>query len=643
LNILASIPYCIDILCCIFVFIVIASLFNFDDVKKTVPFLLILAGIVGVYSIIQHLGWDLEVFHWQQVDLVKNRSISTLGNPDFLSAFLVMIIPLAFVSAFRDYDNKDRFFSIPGTILKIDRGYFYLIFWGFLCLVNIFTYSRAGLISMFLGMIPAIILLGKRVLLKHWKKSLCILIIFVIAICGVFMMEFSGKTRHSLVHRITALFQGENNVTTRIYLWKVALNVIKKNPLLGVGPRTFSIAYLPYRYMEPVNIRYRMAAPESSHNMFLDIASFSGLLALAPFCIFLFLVFYKSLKAIFKKGRNPGKKNDKNPKKDKSTSKKENKSEVSTIGGDGRIYLIGFIPGLFAYVCHHMVSFPTLPDQLLFWIYSGFCFVYFTRGAKEDTVDSSTKTGPKAENITPLKWVVIATVAIFSIFFIYLNTRITLADYYFTRAQAYQDIIPMLRKYKKKESAFVKSMGEYDKVITLNPTVPKYWIKRGKLFDRFTFINQEKENTRKIVEQAVKSYLNAIKLNPRDPYPYKHLGILYSKIELNNYSEKALKKALEIDPYNVLIITDLALLYDKTKKYDLAETYFKRALDVYSGGAWPFGNLGIFYYNRGKYEKAEEYLNKALEIEPSADEYREYLDKIKLKGDKDVKEIRKTE
>ncbi|MCD4782470.1 MAG: O-antigen ligase family protein [Candidatus Eremiobacteraeota bacterium] len=680
LNILAGIPYCIDILCCIFIFLIITALFNFDDIKKTVPFLFILAGIVGAYSIVQHLGWDMELFHWQQVDLVKNRSISTLGNPDFLSAFLVMIIPLAFVCAFRDYDEKDRFISIPGTILKMDKGYLYLVFWGFLCLVNIFTYSRAGLMSMALGLLLAVILLGKNVLFRHWKKSICILLILVIAICGVLAMEFSGKTRHSLVKRITAIFQGDNNLTTRIYLWKVALNVVKKNPILGVGPRTFSIAYLPYRYMEPMNIRHRMAAPESAHNLFLDIASFSGLLTFAAFCFFLFLLFCKSLKAIFKAGKTSNNKQLKKSKRncrrdvlvpikgerrtenggrmtdpvsrfsplassmwDVPVPTKENHNKQEIIRGDNRIYLIGFIAGLFAYISHHLVSFPTLPDRLLFWVYAGFCFVYFTGGTQcnaghsrpQSNEENVPRSGGsyKGEKLTPLKWVVLAVAAIFSIFLIYFNTRITLADYYFARAQAYQDIIPRLSKYKSKEKAFVKSIKEYDKVIKLNPIQPRYWMKKGKLFDRFASINLQKEHTTKILEQAIKNYINAIKLNPRDPYPYKHLGLLYSRIGMNDYSEKALKKALEIDPYNVLIITDLALLYDKMKKYDLAETYFKRALEVYPGGEWTLGNMGIFYYNRGKNRRAKEYLEKALEIGPGADKYREYLKKIKKKGE----------
>jgi putative inorganic carbon (hco3(-)) transporter len=71
------------------------NFYNFHEnkfVKKLLFFILFSAILVSIYGICQHFGIDY--FHWVQD--VKNRVFSTLGQPNWLGAYLSIILMIAF-------------------------------------------------------------------------------------------------------------------------------------------------------------------------------------------------------------------------------------------------------------------------------------------------------------------------------------------------------------------------------------------------------------------------------------------------------------------------------------------------------------------------------------------------------------------
>ena len=304
------------LLCCILLFMVIFTSFTRDEASKAVPFLMLAGGLTALYSFLQHIGWDPVT--WAQFDLVKSRWISTFGNPDFLSGFLVMIIPVVLCHAFRE--------KFTNTLS--------LILFAFLCLVNILTYSRTGLASMAAGTLIALIFLGSKTLKNQKIKTAVLALMLIISVLSVFLFESLGFSSQSLHQRLNAFTNPrENNVETRLYLWQAGGKVFLSHPLLGTGPDTSKISYLPYRCLEPARIRTRTSRPESFHNMFIDIAASSGIFAILAYLIFSGMLIFGCLK--FLKSREPG---------------------------DDRTMAAGFMAGLFAYWIHNLQSIPpTLP------------------------------------------------------------------------------------------------------------------------------------------------------------------------------------------------------------------------------------------------------------------------------------------
>jgi len=612
MNFISGVAYTFDRLCFVFIFILIISLFDPEDVRKCIPFLFIIGIFVAFYSIVQHLGVD--PVKWSHADLVKNRSISTMGNPDFLSAFLVMLIPVAFCYAYRE---NSHFRGIPA-----------LLVWGILCLVNIATYSRAGLISMTAGTGVAVLLLGWKTLKRHWKKTIAVALILAIAFTGVLAMELSGKTRHSLVNRIKSVLSNKDiNVLTRFYLWTVGLKVIKKYPLLGSGPMTFSISYLPFRGLEPGNIRARIAMPESTHNLFLDTAVFSGVFAMLSLLLMIFFVFYRGIRCfIGKKSREeisevtPKDGKDKSTGRGKNSSKNDEEETVEPIKtwekmgrcpltGDNRVLAAGFLSALAAFVVHHLAGFPTYPDELLFWIFLGFCTLYFF-----GRIGKPVKTGE--QNMALWKAIFIAVVGAIAVFLIYQSGQIAMADYSFARAEAFREAIYEIKVYKYQEDFFKKAKKDFEDATDLNPWNPRYWQSRGKLFEQFYYINKDKSRALPLAKKAIESYEMAIMRNPYNPYSHADLARFCSRVGVLDLAEKEYLAALKLDPSNIRIMTDLAVLYKREEKYDQAEKLFKHVIELYPHDYWPFGSLGLFYYDRGMYKEAREYLEKALKMLP---------------------------
>lgn len=591
-----SFDYFFDKVCFLSVFTMIISTFQFNEVKKTLVFLIILGFFTGIYSVMQHLGIDPVA--WSQYDLVKNRSISTLGNPDFLSAFLIMIIPLVFCYIFREGAR--------------DKGIVAILIWGFLCGVNIWTYSRAGLAAMLAGTAAALFFLGWSRLKRHWKKTLAVAIILLLAFSIIIIAEASGLTRFSLAERITSAMSAKDiNVLTRIYLWKAGLYSIRDNPLTGTGPSTFSIAYLPFRYLEPENIRRRIAMPESSHNLFIDIGVFSGIFALIAFVGMLLVLFISGFKSLYgKKAEEKAPENSPEP----ANRKKTDKDSDETLPDDNRLYLAAFLAGITAFITHHLASFPTYPDELLFWVFLGFCTIL--TGTAHPLPDK-----PPEKFLPVWKIIVIAACSVLSIVLIYRSTQIAIAEYYFTKADAFKAAMFETGNPKAADFYFQKGLENYDESIKINGMKPEYWLSKGRLLEKYSYINTDPNLNLKLFEMAIKSYDMAIRLNPENPYPHADLARYCARWDLKEAREislKEYKEALRLDKYNVPIMTDLALLYIRQKNYKEAEELFTRIVEIYPSGFMEQGNLGLIYMETGKEEQAKKQMEKLYELFPGS-------------------------
>lgn len=116
---------------------------------------------------------------------------------------------------------------------------------------------------------------------------------------------------------------------------------------------------------------------------------------------------------------------------------------------------------------------------------------------------------------------------------------------------------------------------------------------------------------------ALKSLLEAEKLDTENPVIQNNLGLTYFLRERYDLAEKHLRKAVTLDPKYSDARNNLARVLIEQSKYVAAEKELKTVLDdlTYSGFAKAYINYGLMMFNQKRFGVALNYFDKAIELE----------------------------
>ncbi|MDP3994772.1 MAG: O-antigen ligase family protein, partial [bacterium] len=233
------------------------------DQKKTlsvIRYTLLAAVLVCIYGILEHFGIDKDLW----VQDVQNRIFSTLGQPNWLAAYLVALIPLTWSFALRKH---------AWLILN-------LLFF----ITLLFTKSRSGI----LGFAVADAIFWGLILWKHKKEYLRQFVI-----CHFFFLIIAGMvgtpwtpTKVSVPKPAGPALEvggGTESGEIRKIVWKGAIDIWKHNILLGTGPETFAFAYYMHRPVEHNLVSEWDFIYNKAHNEYLNIMANTGTLGLVSY------------------------------------------------------------------------------------------------------------------------------------------------------------------------------------------------------------------------------------------------------------------------------------------------------------------------------------------------------------------------
>ena len=222
--------------------------------------------LVSTYGVLQRFGIDKNIW----VQDVQNRIFSTLGQPNWLAAFLVALIPLTWSS------------SIKKPWPYILSALFFVTL--------LFTKSRSGLLGF--G-VDGLIFWGFTFLKRKGKSlkeffvqsrllqfNLLFLILFLIT--GPF--HIPGIQQQQASPGGPALETGgtESGIIRKI-VWKGAFEVWRHYPVFGTGVETFAYSYFRFRPAEHNLVSEWDFIYNKAHNEYLNIAANSGTLGLAAY------------------------------------------------------------------------------------------------------------------------------------------------------------------------------------------------------------------------------------------------------------------------------------------------------------------------------------------------------------------------
>jgi O-antigen ligase len=235
-----------------------------------------LAGTVtAIYGLVQLGGVDPV---W--ANLPKGRVFSSIGQPNWLAAYLILTIPLTFALAVTARHRSRRLLGIGATIIQM--------------VVLVATLSRSG----YLGLL-VVIVVGGIVVGRQRRKGSQFPVRFVAVaaaatlIGGALLVGLSRATpaiapADTARRAASALNFGAFDSQRYVGLWEVGVAIAVDHPLTGTGQDTYAIVFPEYRDSvldEPLAEHFARFRPESPHNMYVAIAAGAGIPALAAYLV----------------------------------------------------------------------------------------------------------------------------------------------------------------------------------------------------------------------------------------------------------------------------------------------------------------------------------------------------------------------
>lgn len=215
--------------------------------------------VVCLYAILQSFGADF--FEW---DSRTNAVISTLGNPNYTSAFAALFaLPTI---AFMKSKNNRNIFPIAVILLAVFTIYV--------------TESIQGYIALLVSV-------SFFILIKIYYKSIKVFVLTLMLMIIGFTFIVLGSMGHSFLSK----FLYKASVESRGDFWRSAFRASNSNPFFGVGMDSFGDVYLQYRDQVAANHAFAEYT-DSAHNFILDFSSQGGyLLAILRVLIIAITVF----------------------------------------------------------------------------------------------------------------------------------------------------------------------------------------------------------------------------------------------------------------------------------------------------------------------------------------------------------------
>lgn len=280
-------------------FLTATTLRSTVQVERAMSVILLASFPVALYGVIQH--YRLAPLDWPST---PGSLVSTIGNPIFVGAYLVLIIPL----------TLGRLLGVTGWLKRDLRAFLLLVLYASLlalqvvCLV--FTQRRGPFLGLLGGLwafavLYALVRGARRIALAVVGLGVVSLVLLVLV---NFWPPFKPWLLTPYAGRLAKVFDlQDHNTKVRVLAWEGTLQLMlphtslwspidgedtlhSMRPLIGYGPESLHVIY--HRVYSPlfVPLEGLTALPDRAHNETLDVLVTTGL-----FGVVAYLVFFSSL------------------------------------------------------------------------------------------------------------------------------------------------------------------------------------------------------------------------------------------------------------------------------------------------------------------------------------------------------------
>ena len=440
------------------------------------------------------------------------RALAMFDNPNSLAGYLGMIFIILSARYLNDIVRKNKiiFFTL---LMLISAGF-------------IATQSRAGLISLLIGICVYLIFVGWRTNQKRWVH----LMLIIVGFNGIFysLAKFSS----TVVGRIRSIV-GTNylpdGLDGRIDLWISALQIAKDHPFFGTGIGTF---YLMLPSKSSID---RSFVESMAHSDYLQFLSEIGFVGTISFIIALMVYLWIGFKLV---------------KTFKRTEEYLSAQENMVIS----IYAASIIP-----IVHSFVDYDLRTPGVfaLFLFLASFIWHEAQKAGLISGYSIEIKNSKAVRNAIKLVGFLVAIVVVT---FISLTV---VSDYYYRKAL----------KSERNEN-YLSGIEYANKAISLRSTISNYHNFRARNYYRLGLLMTDSSSRNTVLRESEREFLVAINLSAMVTHNYIGLASLYEtngelfdsssqKIALLYDEARVLSPSNNIYRYNFAEILLKAGIYDR--------------------------------------------------------------------------------
>ena len=584
---------------------------NLRDIKIIKNIIIIILGtgfLVSFYGILEHFGIDKNLW----VQDVQNRVFSTLGQPNWLAAYLAVLLPISIIPILPINTNTTNKYQL--IVYMAISAVFYATL--------LFTKSRSGIIGFWIA--DAILLtsvIANEVKQSRPKilnplrlpRSLCSLAMtFVFLVMSFFIggaglgSRFAPAPSTSSGESILSVGITESGDIRKI-VWQGAFEIFKHNPVFGTGVETFAYSYYKFRPAAHNMTSEWDFLYNKAHNEYLNFLATTGIVGFASYMAFIlsFIVWnYKQLCH-----REP------------SQTWRGDLKKIPACRQAGLLYdrndiiQIALFASWVSILVTNFFGFSVVIIGLFFFLIPAMSFKLATE--KQPL--------PKNQPISnPIK-VIIVIIVIIVIMLEYNLWNLWQADTFF--AKGYR---------QNRAMQFSSSYDNLSEAIKLNPNEPFYADELAYSSSILALILTSQKNAtdsaQKLYYQAAALSNKVISENPQNINFYKSRVRTYYALSQVNPKYKTeilntLYKAEMLAPTDPKISYNLAVVLGQSGQQAEAEKYFKKTIALKPDYRDAYYGLGLLYKDMDKTEEAKAELNFILKnLNPKDEEVKMKLE-----------------
>lgn len=584
------------------------SNFNWQELGKFLKMALVGGVLVSLWAVPEHFGHSFSCLILQGdysdscwVQEVQARVFATLGQPNWLAAYLEMLI---FIVIYFVLTAKSK---LSFSLYLFSLILFYLAF--------TFTYSRgatlgllAGILTLVMGLI--LINFNKKIFAKPTKvlfgltrSATAKKIVLVLAAFFIINLLFaSALTSFQLVKQDAAPVrpglvenaapsgtQLENGGTEsgqiRLIVWKGALDIFRHYPLFGTGVETFAYSYFKFRPNEHNLVSEWDFLYNKAHNEYLNYLATTGIFGFTTYLIIIAVFLFWAVKKI------------------------QNKKLLF----EDKLLVISLVSGYVSYLVQNLFGFSVVMIAVLFYLFPAFAFVgtdsTFDPKFKKDNF--LLKIGRAiATKRTVYPKLLTALVIIIAGYFLVGLLRFWQADALFKKGSDYSNygntgkgynLIFDATKINSGEPLYKSELGnvaavnavalesseatlsaalktiavdQTQQALSISPANVSLWRTAIRTYFALSELNKSyQQKTLEVVDHT-------ISLAPNDPKIYHSKGVIQDQFGNTQGSIQAFEKAVLLKPNYHEALFDLGLEYQKDKQYDKATIQMEKILKL---------------------------------------------------------------